>query len=91
MPVQPYNTTVVTIGAGQRSDVLVTATGKSTDTVWMRSELDEGCFPVAINQPLALAAIYYPDADPTRRPNTTATPWASANCSNVSITMKYVQ
>ena len=84
VPVQPYTTKVVTLGVGQRSDVLVKATSTSTDAVWMRSDLDQGCFPLAVNQPHALAAIYYPDANQRARPNTTATPWASVSCSNVS-------
>lgn len=81
---KPYATKVVTLGAGQRSDVLVKATGKATDAVWMRSDLDRACFPNTVNQPHALAAIYYPEADLNRPPSTRATPWSSNNCANVS-------
>ena len=84
IPVQPYTTSVITLGVGQRSDVLVEANGKSTDAVWMRSDLDQGCGPLAASQSRALAAIYYPDAGPTL-PSTTATPYTSPNCSNVCV------
>ena len=82
VPIRPYTTSVVTLGVGQRSDILVVANGRSTDAVWMRSDLDQECFPAVASQPHALAAIYYPDASP-RLPDTTATPWTSNNCSNV--------
>lgn len=81
---KPYTTKVVTLGAGQRSDVLVKATGKVTDAVWMRSDLDQACFQSTVKQPHALAAIYYPEADLHRAPSTMATPWSSNNCANVS-------
>ncbi|KAL9118846.1 MAG: hypothetical protein Q9187_004603 [Circinaria calcarea] len=45
VPVQPYRTSVVTLGVGQRSDVIVKANGRPTDAVWMRSEFDLNCFP----------------------------------------------
>ena len=82
--VKPYTTKVVTLGAGQRTDVLVKATGKATDAVWMRSDLDQACFVNTVKQPHALAAIYYPEADLSQPPSTTATPWSSNNCANVS-------
>ena len=82
VPVQPYTTSVVTLGVGQRSDILVEANGKPTDAVWMRSDLDSSCFTTEATQPHALAAMYYPEANSTS-PNTTATPWTSDSCSNV--------
>ena len=82
VPLRAYTTSVVTLGAGQRSDVLVKANGKPTDVVWMRSDIDQGCFPNITRQPHALAAIYYPDASSTL-PNTSTTSWISNNCSNV--------
>ncbi|TAQ91423.1 hypothetical protein B7494_g134 [Chlorociboria aeruginascens] len=87
VPVEPYNTSVVTVGIGQRVDILVKATGKPTDAVWMRSDLDTGC-SVASPQPHALAAIYYPKADQSARPNTTATVWTDTNgCSNDNLAL----
>ena len=82
VPIIPYNTTVVTLGIGQRSDVLVTATGTSTDAVWMRSDISAHCS--AASRPNALAAIYYENADNTTEPVTTATPYDDSHCGNVS-------
>lgn len=36
VPVEPYYTDLVTLGVGQRTDIIVEATGNSTDAVWMR-------------------------------------------------------
>lgn len=36
VPVQPYVTDLVTLGTGQRTDVIVKAIGKPTDSVFMR-------------------------------------------------------
>ncbi|RYP58912.1 hypothetical protein DL770_010328 [Monosporascus sp. CRB-9-2] len=75
VPVKPYSTKVATIGVGQRSDILVKATGKPTDAVWMRAELDVLCLNVTSYQPNATAAIYYPDADTNVLPNSQANEW----------------
>jgi FtsP/CotA-like multicopper oxidase with cupredoxin domain len=92
VPVQPYDTNVVTLGVAQRTDVIVKATGSSTDAVWMRSEISTTCSHT--NQSTALAAIYYEDADTSSTPKSVATPYTSTNCSNddISITEPlYVQ
>ena len=60
-PVVPYDTNVVRIGAGQRTDVVVTATGKSGDAYWMRIRQPDLCNLVL--QPFGLAALYYDGAD----------------------------
>lgn len=84
VPVQPYTTTVVTLGPGQRSDILVKANGTATDAVWMRADMDVACAP-GETQPHALAAIYYPHAPHNSRPNTVATGWDDSltGCGNV--------
>ena len=69
-PIQPYNTTVVTLGVGQRTDVLVTANAGGS-AFWMRSSL-ASC--TAAKQPFAVAAVYYDDAD-TTNPPPTSTAW----------------
>ena len=84
VPVQPRTTNVVTLGIGQRTDVLVKATGKSTDAYWMRSNITCSL----ANQPFALAAVYYPNADTNAKPNSTVTPFA-AQCGNVRTTQPY--
>jgi FtsP/CotA-like multicopper oxidase with cupredoxin domain len=80
VPVEPYNTKVVTLGVGQRADVLVTANaGLSNAMFWMRSTLT--CAPA--NQPIAVAAVYYDRADTNKIP--TSQPWDLPNavaCAN---------
>lgn len=67
----PYTTKVVTLGIGQRTDVLVTANaGASTTAYWMRSNISTICS--VSSQPNALAAIYYDKADTTKSPTSTA-------------------
>ncbi|RFU79790.1 hypothetical protein TARUN_2384 [Trichoderma arundinaceum] len=68
--VEPYETEVVTLGIGQRSDVLVKADG-DLDAYWMRSNISVLCS--LANQPNALAAIYYENADTTKDPQ--SAPW----------------
>ncbi|KAF2839016.1 multicopper oxidase [Patellaria atrata CBS 101060] len=68
VPVKPYDTNVVTLGIGQRTDVLVTANGERTDAVWMRSQINLPC-GVSL-QGTSLAAIYYDDADTNKAPTT---------------------
>ncbi|ETS00495.1 laccase [Trichoderma reesei RUT C-30] len=67
--VEPYETKVVTLGIGQRSDVLVKADG-DLDAYWMRSNISSCAFT---RQPNALAAIYYDNADTNAEPR--STPW----------------
>lgn len=85
VPVQPYTAKVVTLGVGQRSDILVKAIGEPTDAVWMRAELDVLCLNVTSIQPNATAPIYYPEADISRFPTSHGAVWESNNCANVSI------
>lgn len=82
VPVVPYKTSMVTLGVGQRTDVLVTANGKSTDAVWMRSDISEKCS--VPNQPHALAGIYYEHANTSATPKSVATPYDDSVCGNVS-------
>lgn len=67
VPVQPYNTTVVTLGVGQRSDVLVTANaGGPESSFWMRSNITSCSLT---NQPYAVAAVYYDQANTNSTPS----------------------
>ena len=77
VPVVPYEVDVVTLGIGQRTDVIVKATGKPTDTVWMRSTLGKSAFVggCTLNDgisPEAVAAIYYEHANTSAIPTTTS-------------------
>lgn len=70
VPVNPYSTKVVTLGIGQRTDVLVTANvGGPTSSFWMRSNITSCSLT---NQPFAVAAVYYSSADTSKSPASTA-------------------
>lgn len=78
VPIVPYETDVLTLGVGQRSDVVVKATGKPTDSYWMRSELGPSFFSGGCSlhdgvSPTAVAAIYYEKSDNTTVPTTNST------------------
>lgn len=83
IPVVPYQTDVVNISIGQRTDVIVTASGESTDSLWMRSDVSPKCSTSL--QGHAKAAIYYEDADASVLPNTSATPYDDSFCGNVPL------
>ncbi|KAI8725489.1 hypothetical protein NCS52_00120000 [Fusarium sp. LHS14.1] len=68
--VQPYDTKVVTLGIGQRTDVLVKADG-DLDAFWMRSNISTKCS--LSHAPDAVAAIYYDGADKNKPPE--SQPW----------------
>ncbi|KAM4055093.1 multicopper oxidase domain-containing protein [Hirsutella rhossiliensis] len=60
--VEPYETEVVTLGIGQRTDVLVKADGHLT-SYWMRSNISHACS--LSHQDFAVAAVYYDNAQST--------------------------
>ncbi|KAG9253633.1 multicopper oxidase-domain-containing protein [Emericellopsis atlantica] len=68
--VEPYETQVVTLGVGQRADVIVEANGDKDGAYWMRSNVSVLCN--AALQPSAMAAIYYDDADTESLPSSVA-------------------
>ncbi|USW51556.1 Putative multicopper oxidase, type 1, multicopper oxidase, copper-binding, cupredoxin [Septoria linicola] len=75
VPIVPYDTDVVTLGVGQRADVVVEAIGKPTDAVWMRATLgptfaEGGCSLIDGVSPTAVAAIYYEKSNSTAVPTT---------------------
>lgn len=77
VPLVPYTTDVVTLGIGQRTDVLFKASGNPTDSIWMRSTLGPSGHPAdcTLNDgvsPEAVAAIYYEKADSSAIPKTTS-------------------
>ena len=80
VPVKPYDTKVVTLGIGQRTDVLVKATLPATSAVFMRSDLSPNC--ATANQPSAVAAIYYDKADTTKTPTSTDGGYDDTHCGN---------
>ncbi|OCK94729.1 laccase-like multicopper oxidase [Cenococcum geophilum 1.58] len=85
IPVVPYTTNVVTVGIGQRTDVIVEGLSNSAGVYWMRSQL--GTDRCTLNDgvsPNAVAAVYYEDADTSSVPETTSdvTAVELAKCSN---------
>jgi len=90
VPITPYTTTVVSLGVGQRMDVLVKGTGKSTASYYMRARnsqgpgCDEGVHPPPSNS--ALAIIFYEHAPATKLPSSTAAPFTD-NCLDAPITV----
>lgn len=88
VPVVPYQPlyNMVTLGAGQRTDILVTANGSSTDAVFMRSDISAFCVNdnLAHSQTHALAAIYYEEADRSKTPTSSAGSYVDDGCHNVS-------
>ncbi|KAK3898792.1 Cupredoxin [Staphylotrichum tortipilum] len=83
VPVVPCETDVVTLGIDQRSDVLVTATGDSTDAIWMRSDVSALC--AVSTQGHAKAAIYYEKANTAVLPKSAATVYDDSFCGNVPL------
>lgn len=86
VPIKPYQTNMVTLGVGQRAEIIVEGTGTPKDAVWMRSDLIPGLCGFT-NQPHALAAIYYEDADTSATPQSTATPYQADGCRNVDLSV----
>ena len=75
--VEPYNTTVVTLGIGQRTDVLVYGSGNPSSSYWMRSNIT--C--ASSNQPNALAVVYYQNCGKSSAPK--SSPWKyTPGCAN---------
>lgn len=92
IPIQPYETNVITLGVGQRSDVIVEAIGEPNDSYWMRSNL--GTFPGGCSftdgiSPEAVAAVYYEDADTNAQPttNSSVTTTQQNTCANDDLTL----
>ena len=80
VPCRPYKTNVVTLGIGQRTDVVVEAKLAADTAVWMRSNISTTCS--LTNQPFALAAIYYDKADNNKVPTSSAQPYTETGCGN---------
>jgi FtsP/CotA-like multicopper oxidase with cupredoxin domain len=72
VPVVPKETGVVTLGVGQRTDVLVTANNNTESAYWMRVSAPGGEACGGSSAPETLAAIYYDNADHSVLPTTSA-------------------
>ena len=74
---------------GQRSEVIVEATGAPTDTYWMRSHISVLCLDLTWG-PETKAAIYYEQADTNTEPQSTAWPDQTDWCENVRLSQCYI-
>lgn len=66
--IEPYDTDVITLGVGQRSDVLVYGTGEPTDAVYMRAFRPTSC-ALSNGGEEVVAAVYYEDANRKHLPD----------------------
>lgn len=87
VPLVPYNVSFLSLGIGQRADVIFTATGAPTDSLWLRVVAGPsgqtpagglaptgtgGCNINIGSNNFTTAALYYEDADTSVPPNTTS-------------------
>ena len=70
VPVEPYTVDVITLVVGQRTDIIVEATGEPTDAVWMRAVSSLVCSAISLDYMTGLAAIYYENTSTIARPTT---------------------
>lgn len=73
VPIEPKEVSVVTLGVGQRSDVLVTANKQADSSYWMRLSAPGGEACGGSNSPETRAALYYEHADTSKMPTSIQT------------------
>jgi FtsP/CotA-like multicopper oxidase with cupredoxin domain len=71
--IEPYETDVITLATGQRSDVLVYGSGEPTDAVYMRSFRPTSCSLSHGNEEV-MASVYYENADHSKKPSSSPGP-----------------
>ncbi|KAK5055358.1 hypothetical protein LTR84_013108 [Exophiala bonariae] len=79
VPIVPYSTNIITLGIGQRADVIVEATGSAKDAYWLRSTISNCSLA---HQPNAYAMIFYQNADTNGKPNSKAWVDTTDSCAN---------
>ncbi|KAK4555604.1 hypothetical protein LTR86_007357 [Recurvomyces mirabilis] len=87
VPTEPYTTDVVTLGVGQRTDVLVQACDDPTAAVWMRTAAPGGEPCGGSDNPYTVAAVYYNEANVHLAPTTTSTAVINNDCINDPLNM----
>jgi FtsP/CotA-like multicopper oxidase with cupredoxin domain len=92
--VTPFTTDVISLGIGQRTDILVTANMPSDTAVWMRSTISSGGGCTGSEHPAVMAAIFYDGADtrvaPTSEPNESYSEEVIQQCYNDDIATNFV-
>ena len=71
VPIKPYTTNVLSIGVGQRLDIIVEAIGKPTDSAWIRTVVSPSC-SLVLNHTSSFAIINYESAPADTVPTTTS-------------------
>ena len=84
VPIKPYTTNVVTLGVGQRTDVIVNANLPAGSSVFMRSTISTNCSKGTQRE--ALGVIFYDGADTTKTPPNNPTPLDDTTCANDALT-----
>jgi len=88
VPVKPYSTQVVTLGVGQRTDVIVTGLPSGKGSYWLRSTI--AACSLASN-PEAKAVVYYGtgtvNINPTTTPSAAFTSSVANSCKNDALSL----
>lgn len=94
VPVVPYTADVITLGVGQRTDILVTASQPPMSSWWMRSQLPGQALCGGLGTPSGpggtypqvLAEVYYDVVPPGTTPTSTSTITSDISCENAPLT-----
>ena len=84
VPLEPYETDIITLAVGQRADVLVNVPSDASGAVWMRSVISDICS--FSNHRTAHAVAYFSDEYEHRTPETSSHPVDDRDCNGVSHT-----
>jgi hypothetical protein len=82
VPIEPYETKVLTLAVGQRANVLVKVRDEASDPVWMRSWISDICS--FTNHHTSHGVVYFSSETRDVMPQTTGYPVDDANCDGVS-------
>jgi FtsP/CotA-like multicopper oxidase with cupredoxin domain len=74
VPIVPYTTDAITLGVGQRADILIQALDTPSATYWMRARASGSSTTDDSRHSEVLAAIYYEQADPALVPSSEGVP-----------------
>jgi len=91
VPVDPFQTDGLTLGVGQRTDILVNATMAPDSSVWMRASIVPDIACGGSNRGDSTAMVFYEDADISKAPTSTQTAsYEAYSCYNDPLTSNFV-